>query len=49
MRFPTASENEPTERSDAGVNRLAWLLAAVLTISIGIPLVAGLLLRYVAY
>jgi hypothetical protein len=32
---------------EAGLSRLTWILAAVLAISIGVPLAAGALLRFV--
>jgi hypothetical protein len=46
MRLPSASRHEHFEQSDSGVTRLAWLLAAVLALSIGVPVAVGMLFRF---
>jgi hypothetical protein len=35
------------EETDSGAAGLAWLLAAVLAVTVGLPLAAGILLRYI--
>jgi hypothetical protein len=40
------ARHDRIERTDSGAAGLVWLLAAVLTVSIGLPIVAGMLLRY---
>jgi hypothetical protein len=46
MRYPTAKPVN-IEQTDSGASGLAWLLAAVLAVTIGLPVVAGMLLRYI--
>jgi hypothetical protein len=46
MRVQTSIKYEHIERTDTDPAGLAWVLAAVLTVSIGAPLVAGAFLRY---
>jgi hypothetical protein len=45
--FLMATRNEQVDLTDSGATGLVWLLAAMLAVSIALPLAAGALLRYI--